>query len=147
MLAEDLAIACTAGRGAPHGTTLNPPRHLEARTEAAESRRLETRIRACLGRALRPPQARQDARRELPAYMNRGSENNLFVARAQAIEAWDVIPPGQSGFYDPRGQASEHSHDQMQLYAQFRYKRVPFTVSDVKAMAVSSQQLILDRRF
>ena len=88
------------------------------------------------------PQSRPDAGRELPAYMNRGSENNLFVADGQTIQAWDVIPPGQSGFIDPQGQSSEHSGDQMKLFAQFAYKPVPFTVSEVKAMAVSSQHLI-----
>ena len=39
------------------------------------------------------PQSRPAAAVELPAYMNRGSENNLFVARGDTIQAWDVIPP------------------------------------------------------
>ena len=90
------------------------------------------------------PQSRPEAAVELPAYMNRGSENNLFIARGDTIEAWDVIPPGQSGFIKPDGRAAQHNSDQMELFARFEYKSVPFTVQDVKALAVSSQSLLLE---
>jgi hypothetical protein len=32
----------------------------------------------------------------------------------------------------------------MELFARFEYKSVPFTVADVKALAVSSQSLVME---
>lgn len=89
------------------------------------------------------PQALPSAVQTLPAYMNRGSENNLFVATGQGIEARDVIPPGQSGFYGPDGKAARHVLDQMDLFVAFADKPVPFSVEQVKAAAVTVEELQL----
>lgn len=91
------------------------------------------------------PQASESRVLSLPGYMNRGSENNLFVATGKGIEARDVVPPGQSGFVNGAGQASPHAADQMPLYTDFDYKPVPFTAKEVKAAAVSEVTLQLPR--
>ena len=91
------------------------------------------------------PQALPEAGQSLPAYMNRGSENNLFVATGDGIEARDVIPPGQSGFYGPDGKPGAHVDDQMSLYAEFKDKPVPFTLAEIQAAAVSVRELRLQR--
>jgi penicillin amidase len=82
------------------------------------------------------PQASEDALVSLPAYMNRGSENNFFIARDGKFVAYDVIPPGQSGFIAPDGTASLHNKDQMDLYSKFETKVIPFSIEQVKATAV-----------
>jgi penicillin amidase len=89
------------------------------------------------------PQAREDNVASLPAYMNRGSENNLFVATGEGIVAQDVIPPGQSGFVNGAALADTHSRDQMSLYAGFGHKAVPFSLEAVRAAAVSQRTLRL----
>lgn len=83
------------------------------------------------------PQALAASTQRLPAYMNRGSENNLFVATGDGIAARDVVPPGQSGFVAPGGVADPHGSDQLSIYADFGYKVVPFTRQEVEAAAVS----------
>jgi penicillin amidase len=88
------------------------------------------------------PQARESAALALPAYMNRGSENNVFVATGEGIEARDVIPPGQSGFLGASGPAA-HAADQMSLYSAFSDKPVPFTRAQVQAIAISRKVLPL----
>ena len=87
------------------------------------------------------PQARESAIYTLPSYMNRGSENNLFVATGKGIEAWDVVPPGQSGFQPPSGVTEPHADDQMQLYADFGYKTIPFKRDEVRSAAVTTTVL------
>ena len=86
------------------------------------------------------PQARETDVVELPAYMNRGSENNLFVADGDGIHAWDVVPPGQSGFVGPQRE-SNHRVDQMSLFAAFNHKGVPFSRDEVERAAVSRKTL------
>ncbi len=91
------------------------------------------------------PQALPDAAQQLPAYLNRGSENNVFVATGRGIEARDVIPPGQTAFIAPSGEAGPHNTDQLQLFADFAYKAVPFTPAQVRAGAVEATTLTLPR--
>lgn len=85
------------------------------------------------------PQASKDAEVSLPAYMNRGSENNFFVAREGSFTAHDVIPPGQSGFVAPNGDASPNSADQMDLYSKYQLKSIPFTLEQIRKTAVTTQ--------
>jgi penicillin amidase len=87
------------------------------------------------------PQALDSAQQSLPGYMNRGSENNLFVATGKGIEARDVIPPGQSGFVAADGKPAAHVTDQMGIYARFEYKPVPFGEEQVRAAAVGKRVL------
>ncbi|MFT5610210.1 MAG: penicillin amidase [Arenicella sp.] len=85
------------------------------------------------------PQASEDALVSLPAYMNRGSENNFFIARDGKFLAYDVIPPGQSGFIALDGTASAHNNDQMELYSKFETKVIPFSIEQVKATATQTK--------
>lgn len=87
------------------------------------------------------PQASEDSIVSLSAYMNRGSENNFFISRDGKFEAYDVIPPGQSGFVAADGTASVHSQDQMQLYSSFGTKAIPYTIEEIKAAAVQTEVL------
>lgn len=89
------------------------------------------------------PQAREDAGVSLPAYMNRGSENNLFIATGDGIVARDVIPPGQSGFQAIDGSRDQNTDNQMKMYADFEYKDVPFAVEQVRKSATSTHTLPL----
>jgi penicillin G amidase len=74
---------------------------------------------------------------QLPSYLNRGSENNLFIAGESGMTAFDVIAPGQSGFIGPSGARSEHYNDQLEMYHQFKYKIVPFSKAEVEKTAIS----------
>ena len=85
------------------------------------------------------------AAQSLPGYMNRGSENNLFVATGDGIRAQDVIPLGQSGLVSPGGEASPHTTDQLKMYTDFRYKSVPFRIEEVKAAAAAVKTLRMPR--
>ena len=89
------------------------------------------------------PQAREDTGVSLPAYMNRGSENNLFVATGDGIVARDVIPPGQSGFQSIDGTRDKNTDSQMKLYVDFDYKDVPFAVEQIRNNATSTQTITL----
>ena len=78
------------------------------------------------------PQALEEASYSLPVIQNRGSENNLFIAKGTHIEAWDVFGPGQSGFIAPDGQRSAHHRDQLALYQSFGKKKLAFTREELK---------------
>jgi penicillin amidase len=79
------------------------------------------------------PQAGEDELMVAPFEQNRGTENNMIVMQRDAIVAWEVAPPGQSGFISPDGAKAEHYDDQFELYHQFGRKRVWFYADDVQA--------------
>lgn len=87
------------------------------------------------------PQALPDAAVSVPAYLNRGSENNYFIARDGDIVGFDVVPPGQSGFVSLAGERSPHSRDQMEMFASYELKPLAFTRAQVEANATSRRQL------
>ncbi|MEL0088730.1 MAG: penicillin acylase family protein, partial [Halieaceae bacterium] len=77
-------------------------------------------------------------------YQNRGSENNVFVATGEGIEARDVIPGGQGGHRLSSGVPGAHFDDQFDLYQQFKYKPVPFEREDIETLAVSQTVIPLE---
>lgn len=81
------------------------------------------------------PQSLKDKQPELAVVMNRGSENNRFVADGEGISGVDVFAPGQSGFIAPDGTVDSHYDDQMELYNSFKHKPLPFTLEEVNQMA------------
>lgn len=87
------------------------------------------------------PQTLENHLITLPTYMNRGCENNLFIAKNGGIVGYDVIPPGQSGHMPIKGEHSPHYADQMPLFANYRYKPVPFTREQVEQQ--SHRQLLI----
>lgn len=92
------------------------------------------------------PQASVNKLVKLPAYINRGSENNFFIARDGRFEAYDVIPPGQSGFVSKDGAESPHLFDQMKLFSEFKYKLIPFSINNVESTSVSQKTVDIERR-
>jgi penicillin G amidase len=79
-------------------------------------------------------QTTKDNEMSLPVIMNRGTENNLFVAKDNTIQGWDVFAPGQSGFIAPDGSKSPHYDDQLDMYWHFKNKPLPFSLKQVKGM-------------
>lgn len=87
------------------------------------------------------PQAAATEEKLAPLEQNRGTENNLMIMNEGAIVAWEVTPPGQSGFVAPDGSTNAHYDDQMDMYVDFEKKRMWFYEDDVKANAVSETVL------
>lgn len=85
------------------------------------------------------PQTLKSAIHTMSVSQNRGSENNLFIAKGDHIEAWDVYGPGQSGFIYPDGKKHKHHGDQMDLYEDFELKKIPFNFTE---MNISSTEVI-----
>jgi len=87
------------------------------------------------------PQASGDRTLSVPAYMNRGSENNFFIARNGSFEAYDINPPGQSGFVSPANLPDQHASDQLEIYEHFEYKLLPSSAENAQAISVSTQKI------
>jgi penicillin amidase len=77
------------------------------------------------------PQAGDDELLIAPVEQNRGTENNMIVMKRDAIVAYEVAPPGQSGFISPDGRKSGHYDDQFEMYHRFERKRMWFYPDDV----------------
>ncbi len=81
------------------------------------------------------PQTLEERSVAAPAYMNRGSENNLFITDGRGFTAFDVTPPGQSGALDPNGAPGPHYSDQLTLFLEYGYKPIPFERREVEQLA------------
>ncbi len=109
---------------------------------ALEALRLPVATRPFLTRNfLGVPQAGDDELLVAPIEQNRGTENNMIVMRPNAIEGYEVTPPGQSGFVAPDGTRGAHYDDQLELYYSFGRKRTWFYADDVEAHATSETVL------
>ncbi len=91
-------------------------------------------------------QTAEDNTFSLPVIMNRGTENNLFVAKDNTITGRDVFAPGQSGFIAPDGGRSAHYSDQLDLYWRFKHKPLPFTLKQLQAMQETEVVLEVDEQ-
>ena len=79
--------------------------------------------------------------------MDRGTYNHVVVYKdppsgsgilgESASEAGSVIPPGQSGFISLLLQEDPHYEDQAALYLEWRYKPMPLTIEEARAVAES----------
>jgi len=87
------------------------------------------------------PQANPDESLVLNPGMNRGTENNMTIFTSEGIIAYEVAPPGQSGFISIDGTQSEHYRDQVSLYQNFGRKRVWFYAGDVERNKKSETEL------
>ena len=85
------------------------------------------------------PQAGSDERIDAAIEQNRGTENNMIVMTENAIEGWEVTPPGQNAFIAPDGQKGSHYDDQFDMYQEFGRKRMWFYPTDVQANKVSEE--------
>ena len=77
------------------------------------------------------PSASPSEQLEGPAFMNRGTENNLVTADLSGLRQWDVVAPGESGFVSPVGTKSQHYSDQFQMYLNFGKHREWYTPTEV----------------
>jgi len=87
------------------------------------------------------PQAGDNETMVWPVAQNRGTENNMILMKPGQVVAWEVTPPGQSGFVHRDGTPSEHYDDQFQLYHEFGRKRMWFYRHEVEARKTSEQLL------
>lgn len=55
-------------------------------------------------------------------FLNRGTYNQIVEFTWRSSRSVNVNPPGQSGHVSLSGGAAEHTHDQLALYASWRYK-------------------------
>jgi len=83
------------------------------------------------------PQGSYPTTKSIPITQNRGSENNIVVAKKGIMTTRNVTPPGQSGFVAPDGTTGPHYADQLDLYARFEYKNLPLTRQDIERQAES----------
>ena len=81
--------------------------------------------------------------------MNRGTYNHIVemprwkwkdISRQDPPNAFNVIPPGQSGFMNYLGQF-DHAYDQLPLYETWTYKPMLFRYSAIEAVADSFMTL------
>ena len=72
------------------------------------------------------------ARDDMPA-MNRGTENNMTIFKADGVQGFEVVPPGQSGFINPQGEKAKHFNDQYLMYQNRQRKQTWLKKEDVKA--------------
>ena len=79
------------------------------------------------------PQALPASRRDDMPLMNRGTENNMTVFKAEGVEGYEVVPPGQSGFIKPDGTKAKHFDDQYLMYQNLQKKQTWLHEKDVKA--------------
>ncbi|WP_191090535.1 penicillin acylase family protein [Niallia endozanthoxylica] len=72
---------------------------------------------------------------------NRGSENHYIELTKNGPIGENVNPPGQIGFISKDGTLHKHYDDQIELFANWKYKPVLFTKQDVNKNAVSTTVL------
>ncbi len=88
------------------------------------------------------PQTVERAAMLAPIEQNRGTENNMTVLHEDKIVAYEVVPPGNSGFIDPQGNKNANYSNQFEMYNAFERKRLWFYRTDVEANSVSSEKLL-----
>lgn len=77
-----------------------------------------------------------------PIEHNRGTENNMVVLHSDHIVAYDVTPPGQSGFVAPDGTKADHFDDQLKMYNSFNRKRIWFYPEELEPHLSSETILV-----
>jgi len=84
------------------------------------------------------------ARNDLPA-MNRGTENNMTILKSEGSIGYEIVPPGQSGFINPKGVKAKHFDDQYLMYLNLEKKRTWLYKKDVDAHAERQYTLTIKR--
>lgn len=77
--------------------------------------------------------------------MNRGSENNLFIATDDGFQAWDVIPSGQSAFINQQGVSDPHTKDQLSMYENFKRKPVYWSENELQKQGFKLEIIELEK--
>ncbi len=87
--------------------------------------------------------------RPIMHYMNRGTYNQIvemprsrwrWGSRSREPNAWNVIPPGQSGFMNYLAEYN-HAYDQLSLYETWTYKPMRFRLWDIWKVRESIEYL------
>jgi penicillin amidase len=77
--------------------------------------------------------------------MNRGSENNLFIATDDGFQAWDVIPSGQSAFINQQSVSAPHTTDQLSMYEDFKRKPVYWSESELQKQGFKMEIIEMEK--
>ncbi|MFT6899493.1 MAG: penicillin amidase, partial [Paraglaciecola sp.] len=77
--------------------------------------------------------------------MNRGTENNLFIATNEGFQAWDVIPSGQSAFINQKGVSDPHSSDQLSMYEEFKKKPIYWSESELQKQGFKMEIIEMEK--
>jgi penicillin amidase len=57
-------------------------------------------------------------------YQNRGTQNHIVEFSKSSVKGVNINPPGQSGFINSYGELSPHYDDQLDMYADWVYKKM-----------------------
>lgn len=83
--------------------------------------------------------------------MDRGTYNHVVAYQTEpagvglgnaVAKAGSVIPPGQSGHVDLAGREARHYEDQWALYVDWRYKPMPLTLAEARAVGESETRIV-----
>ncbi len=74
-------------------------------------------------------------------YLNTGSARFQYVMDPSGVRMCSIMPPGQSGFINPKGQADPHYSDQLDMFASFKCKRDAISASDIDSASETTQTL------
>ncbi|MER6523776.1 penicillin acylase family protein [Streptomyces sp. NPDC001508] len=85
------------------------------------------------------PETGKGAELSGPLFMNRGTENDLMVAKSGGIAGYDVMPPGESAFISPEGKPARHYQDQLLMYVNWGRKPTFFTDREVDTHLESTE--------
>ena len=69
--------------------------------------------------------------------MNRGSENHYIEMTPRGPVGFNVTPPGQIGFIKKDGTVSEHYENQLELFANWKFKKYLFYKQDIEKAAAT----------
>ena len=73
--------------------------------------------------------------------LNRGTQNHWVFFGNTRQQAGSVVPPGQSGFVNLKGEAHSNSNDQLEMYRGFEYKPILLTIEEVNSRTISETVL------
>lgn len=77
--------------------------------------------------------------------MNRGSENHYLEMTPKGPVGFNVTPPGQIGFIKKDGTISEHYEDQLELFANWEFKKYLFYKRDIEKAAVTINEITIGK--
>ena len=74
-------------------------------------------------------------------YMDRGSQNHIVLLKKNGPEGQNVLPAGQNAFIDKQGQPGKHFNDQIDLFANWKYKKMLMSKDEVTKNLETSEIL------
>ena len=77
--------------------------------------------------------------------MNRGSENHYIEMTPKGPVGFNVTPPGQIGFIKKDGTVSEHYENQLELFANWEFKKYLFYKRDIEQAAATTSVITISK--